>query len=259
MTVVGILECGRNKPEWTRDHGGFADWFPPLLHGAEPDLDFQVWQAIDQELPDAPDLCDAWLLTGSPASVYEGLPWQKSLTGFVVEARRHRPIVGICYGHQHLHAAFGGTVEKTPQWGAGIKAYDIVRKPAWLAGDAEARAADQFRLIALHQDQVTVPAPGTQVLATSGECLFAVTTIGTNILTFQPHPEMTSAQVTKIYDFHRGDMGDALWAEAQASLAGPSNDHLAAQWIVDFLRVAPASERAGSHDQRDSLVNGDQP
>jgi hypothetical protein len=31
--------------------------------------------------------------------------------------------------------------------------------------------------------------------------------IGPNILTFQPHPEMTPAQVTKIYDLHRRTMG----------------------------------------------------
>lgn len=243
MTVIGILECGRNKPEWVRDHGGFADWFPPLLNPVDPNLEFRNWTVIDGELPDAPDLCDAWLLTGSPASAYQGEPWQAALTQFVVEARRHRPIVGICYGHQHLHAALGGTVEKAPQWGVGIKAYAIKRKPSWLDANSAAPDLDRLRLIALHQDQVTVPAPGTQVLASSPDCAFAVTTIGPNILTFQPHPEMTPAQVTEIFDLHRRDMGDALWEQAQASLATPRDDNLAARWIVDFIRSNPAPFR----------------
>jgi len=252
MTVIGILKCGRNKPDWVKDHGDFADWFPPLLHGTDPSIDFKVWRAIDEDLPSTPDLCDAWLLTGSPASTYQNLPWQHGLTRFVTEARRHRPIVGICYGHQHLHAALGGTVEKAPSWGVGITTYDIATKPTWLADDAEAFGADRFHLIALHQDQVTAPAPGTQILASSPECRFAVTTIGTNILTFQPHPEMTPEQVTKIYDLHRPDMGEARWVSAQASLTAPRNEHLAARWIVDFIRSKPAPFREG-------LTKGEQP
>lgn len=240
MTVIGILECGHNKPEWISDHGGFADWFPPFLQSADPNLQFRVWKAIDGSLPASPDLCDAWLLTGSPASTYHNQPWQAPLTQFVIEARRHRPLIGICYGHQHLHAALGGKVEKAPQWGVGITAYDIGCKPDWLSDDPVALATDQFHLIALHQDQVTVPAPETQVLASSAECRFAVTTIGTNILTIQPHPEMTPEQVTKIYDLHRDGIGEPRWELAQASLANPRNEQIAARWIVDFIKSNPA-------------------
>jgi GMP synthase-like glutamine amidotransferase len=207
MTTIGILECGRNKPEWTAEHGGFADWFPPLLHSVDPDLAFRVWCVIDGELPDAPDQCDAWLLTGSPASTYENASWQDALNRFVIEAREHRPLIGICYGHQHLHAALGGRVGKAPHWGAGITRYSIDRQPAWLQRAGEDPASDHFSLIALHQDQVIVAAPDTQVLASSPDCPLAVTMIGPNILTFQPHPEMTPAQVTKIYDLHRRTMG----------------------------------------------------
>jgi GMP synthase-like glutamine amidotransferase len=236
MTVIGILECGRNKSEWLRDHGGFADWFPPLLLPVNPALRFAVWRADLGELPDAPDACDAWLLTGSPVSTYQDLPWQQALTDFVVEARNHRPLVGICYGHQHLHAALGGHVEKAPQWGAGIRPYDIVRQPDWASDEHATPVADKLRLVALHQDHVTRPAPGTQVLASSPNCPFAVTLIGANVLTFQPHPEMTPAQAAKIYDLHRNDLGDALWARARTSLDTPRDARLAACWIVDFVK-----------------------
>lgn len=240
MTTIGILECGRNKPEWIAEHGGFADWFPPLLHMADADLAFRVWRVIDGELPAEPDECDAWLLTGSPASTYQNAPWQKALTRFILTARQHRPLIGICYGHQHLHAALGGAVAKAPHWGAGITRYTIDHRPDWLRSGADAGRGEYFSLIALHQDQVTVPAPGTQVLASGADCPLAVTTIGPNILTFQPHPEMTPAQVTKIYDLHRHDMGDAIWRRAQASLDEPRNHDLAARWIVDFIRSRPA-------------------
>jgi len=249
MTVIGILECGHNKPEWTAAHGSFAQWFPPLLHAVDPDLRFAVWRAMDGHLPSAPDLCDAWLLTGSPASTYENAPWQAALSAFVAQARHHRPLVGICYGHQHLHAALGGEVAKAPQWGVGVTDYAVTGAPDWLA-EPEA-GQDHMRLIALHQDQVVVPAPGTQVLASSPECPFAVTMIGPNILTFQPHPEMTPEQVTEIYDLHRQDMGEDLWRGAQASLAGPRDDCVAARWIVNFIHSNPAPFGAPS------LASGD--
>jgi len=251
MTVIGILECGRNKSEWLRDHGGFADWFPPLLQPVDPALRFAVWRADLGELPDGPGACDAWLLTGSPVSTYQDLPWQQALSAFVVEARDHRPIVGICYGHQHLHAAFGGQVEKAAQWGAGVRSYDIVQQPPWPSEDQAARAEGELRLVALHQDHVTRPAPGTQVLASSPDCPFAVTLIGANVLTFQPHPEMTPAQAAKIYDLHRNDMGDALWGRARTSLDTPRDDRLAARWIVDFVKL-------GSVAGRGAAVPGDQ-
>jgi len=243
MTTIGVLECGRNKPEWIEKHGGFADWFPRLLHTVDPDLAFGVWRVFDGELPCAPDECDAWLLTGSPASTYQKAPWQDALSKFVIAAREHRPLVGICYGHQHLHAALGGQVAKAPHWGAGVTRYTIERQPAWLQHAGDDPAAGFFSLIALHQDQVIVPAPGTQVLASSPDCPLAVTMIGPNVLTFQPHPEMTPAQVTEIYDLHRHDMGEEIWRRAQASLDRPRNQQLAARWIVDFIRSDPAPFR----------------
>jgi GMP synthase-like glutamine amidotransferase len=248
MTVLGILECGRNKPEWLEEHGGFAEWFPPLLNVIDPTLTFKVWRADQGELPDRVDACDAWLLTGSPASTYQDLPWQRGLSAFVVETKDVRPMIGVCYGHQHIHAALGGTVEKAAQWGVGITRYGIDARPEWLK-DTLAKDVEEFRLIALHQDHVTVPAPDTRVLASSPQCPFAITLIGSDVLTFQPHPEMTPEQAAKIYDLHRGDMGEAHWSAAQQSLRGDRDHQLAARWIVDFIRSTARLRNASENGE----------
>lgn len=240
--LLGILECGRNKPEWLADHGGFADWFPPLLGPAAPALRYEVWRADQLELPEEVGRCDAWLLTGSPRSVYQDLPWQVELTGFVQRAVTVRPIVGICYGHQHLHHALGGTVEKRIDWGVGVQDYPIVYRPDWL-GEPAADESDVFDLLALHQDHVTVPAPGTRVLAARPDCPLAVTQIGANVLTFQPHPEMTPVQAALIYDLHRQDMGEDLFVRATASLERPRSTRQAAEWIVRFLAAKSQGDR----------------
>jgi len=63
--------------------------------------------------------------------------------------------------------------------------------------------------------------------------------------------EMTPEQVTEIYDLHRQDMGEDLWRGAQASLAGPRDDCVAARWIVNFIHSNPAPFGAPS------LASGD--
>lgn len=234
--LLGILECGRNKPEWLADHGGFADWFPSLLAPSDPNLSYAVWRADQGEFPASVEQCDAWLLTGSPKSVYENLSWQIALSDFVNLAREKRPIVGICYGHQHLHHALGGRVELRSDWGVGVESYPICSQPDWLGGDFEVGAAGgAFELIALHRDHVVDPAPNTKVLAASAESPFAVTQIGENILTFQPHPEMKPEQASLIYDLHRVDMGEDHYVKAVASLGKPRSERRAADWIVRFV------------------------
>lgn len=233
--LLGILECGRNKPEWLAEHGGFADWFPRLLCVSAQRLQYRVWRVDQSELPMEVTECDAWLLTGSPTSVYQDLPWQVELTRFVRSAVPHRPLVGVCYGHQHLHHALGGKVAKREDWGVGVQRYEVSTRPEWL--NDEPAASEGFELIALHQDHVVEPAEGTQVYAGNADCPLAVTQIGDNVLTFQPHPEMTPDQAALIYALHRQDMGEDYYRRAIASLALPRNAHRAADWIVRFLET----------------------
>lgn len=233
---IGILECGRNRSDWTAIHGGFGDWFPRLLLPVDPTLTFSVFAADLGEFPDDISECDAWLLTGSPASVNDRTAWQATLDDFVRRVFGQVPMVGICYGHQHLHDALGGAVGKRNSWGVGVQKYDLSALPDWLSAEDRALSTDGLRLIALHQDEVIRPAAGTCVIASNEGCSLGITQIGEDVLTFQAHPEMTPDQVTLIYDLHRKSMGDADWSRAQASLAGERDDHLAARWIIDFLR-----------------------
>lgn len=233
MTTIGILECGQTRSDWIADHGEMADPFPPFLHRADPTLGFAVFKAHRGQLPASATQCDAWLVTGSPHSVHAPEPWQPALAGFLVQAVQQRPVVGICFGHQLLHQALGGHVDRAPQgWGVGVQQYTVQALPAWVPG---CPPPQPLRLIALHQDQVLRAAPGTEVLAGNAFCPLGVTTIGENVLTVQPHPEMTRRLARDIYEEQRPDLGDERTDSAVESLDSPLDDALLARWILAFI------------------------
>lgn len=233
MTLVGILECGQTRSDWLQEHGEMADPFPPFLKRADPSLQFAVYKAHKNQLPARPDECDAWLVTGSPLSVYDHPAWQSNLASFLVEAARHRPVVGICYGHQLLHEALGGKVERAAAgWGIGVQRYELQDVPRWAS---EQEPHDAFRFIAFHQDQVTLPAPGTRVIAGNEFCPLCVTTIGDNVFTIQAHPEMTRKLARDIYEDQRESTGDERTDRAVASLSGEIDAEAAARWILAFI------------------------
>jgi GMP synthase-like glutamine amidotransferase len=237
MRVIGILECGQTRSDWLAEHGEMADPFPPFLTRVDPSLSFRIYKAHKDELPGKTDECDAWLLTGSPNSVYERPEWQRRLSVFLVDVVKHRPVVGICYGHQLLHDSLGGVVEKAAAgWGIGVQKYELRERPCWAPQDASRSGPDGLHLIALHQDQVTRPAPGSRVLAGNTFCPFGITTIGENALTIQAHPEMTRRLAKVLYEELRSEEGDERTDRALQSLETPIDDELAARWILAYLQ-----------------------
>jgi GMP synthase-like glutamine amidotransferase len=233
--LIGILECGQTAPDWIEEHGEMAAPFPPFLRSADAALDFRVYKAHRNELPERVDECDAWLVTGSPASVHERLPWQPALAQFLVHAAQQRPVVGICFGHQLLHDTLGGVVERSDKgWGVGVQAYPLQSVPDWAPPGA--LDGDRFHLIALHQDQVTTAAPGTRVLAGNAFCPLGITAIGENVLTIQAHPEMTTRLARDIYESQRADQGDAITDAAVQSLQTRIDSRPAAHWVLAFVR-----------------------
>ena len=106
---VGILETGKIPDELNAKHGDYPGMFKRLLRLADPGLDFNVYHVTEGQIPDRPDECDAWLITGSRHGVYDPLPWIEPLKRFLKRAYdANVPIVGICFGHQILAEVLGG-------------------------------------------------------------------------------------------------------------------------------------------------------
>ena len=175
---------------------------------------------------------DAYLITGSKASVYDKTPWILSLTGFVQELHsRRKKLVGICFGHQLIARALGGRVEKSPKgWGVGLHTHSFSSLPCW--HDQGDRNLD---ILVSHQDQVVRAAAGAQVLASSEFCDNAVSQVGAHILTLQGHPEFTKDYARALMMGRRNLLGDDVLQAGLATLAGKQQGSRVAAWIINFI------------------------
>ncbi|MEH3160130.1 MAG: type 1 glutamine amidotransferase [Sphingomonas taxi] len=226
---IGILETGAPPGDLSTRHGDYPAMMATLLGPAHRYSRFDVRAG---ELPAAVDVCDAYVVTGSAAGVKDGLDWVAALGRFLREARGKARLIGICFGHQAIADAFGGTVRKAPQgWGLGLQRYDLACPiPGF---------GDTVTAMASHQDQVMAPPPGATVIAASGFTPCAALAYADGAaLTLQFHPEFDAAYAGALIAAHTApDIGDALRADAAASLAGPSDNAAIGAWLNRYLET----------------------
>jgi GMP synthase-like glutamine amidotransferase len=229
---LGILKTDAVRPEWVPRFGEYPDMFVRLLRQADPELQFAVYDVENEQYPADIDEVDAYLITGSKSGVYEDKPWIATLMNFVRELhRRHKKLIGICFGHQLVAQALGGRVEKSAKgWGVGLHTHRFHSSPPWHAEDDM-----ELDILVSHQDQVLEIAKDAKVLAGSDFCENAVTQVGDHILTFQGHPEFVPDYAHAIMTVRRETLGEDVYANGMASMSGKHEGDRVARWIRNFL------------------------
>jgi len=219
---IGILQTGHSPDQIRPEMGDYPGMFETLLAGHG--FDYEAWPVVDNIFPDGPEAADGWLITGSRHSVYEELKWLPPLEALVREiVASGRPLIGVCFGHQLIAKALGGTVEKyRGGWAVGRQVYDF--------GD------EKLALNAWHQDQVTTPPEGAQVIAANPFCANAGMVIGGNVFTVQPHPEFNAAFLDALMSYRSGAVPPDLLDRARATLADPTDDIKMADRMAAFFR-----------------------
>ncbi len=227
---IGVLAAGRPPRALQPRFGDYPAMFQTLLAGRG--YAWATYDAPDGGIPDSPEACDAYIVTGAAAGVYDGDPWIADLLAFLRAARGRAKLVGVCFGHQAMAQAFGGAAIKSPKgWGVGLHTYDVVRPAGWMQTSARA-----VSLSASHQDQVVELPPDATVLAGSGFCPNGLVAYGNDAVSCQLHPEFAPAYSMALIEGRKGARIDAALAEAAIeSLARPDDHVLVAGWIARFL------------------------
>ena len=231
MPKITIVETGLISPERRAQHGSFPQMFERMISAADASASFATVRLIDGEgLPDPAGL-EAILITGSSAGVYDDLDWIAPLERFVRAAYEARTsMVGICFGHQLIAQALGGTVRKSERgWGIGRHVYDVVPDNGAIEGEKIAIACS-------HQDQVIEPPAGAATILHSTFTPHAGLLYENGaVLSVQPHPEFTAAFAHVCCELRQGSVPEALVATARASLEQPLDHADLGRAIARFL------------------------
>ena len=224
---LAILETGRPPGDLADQFGDYPSMFGQMLG---PEFEVRTFDVQSGELPGDPEEHHAYLITGSPAGVYDPLPWIEPLQEFIRGARSMK-MVGICFGHQVMAGALGGRVEKSDKgWGAGLHTYSVVRRQPWM--DGETCIAEP----ASHQDQVVVQPPNTAITVESSFTPFAgLAWTDRPAISFQFHPEFSPAFAKALIEKRYDIVPDP--DAAIASLDAPNDSARVAAWIRRFLKA----------------------
>lgn len=227
---IGILQCGQSPAQLKQSLGDYPDMFMRLLD--RRGFDFITWHVEVMAFPDDIHDADGWLLTGSRHGAYEDHAFIPPLEDFIRRAHDAGvPMVGICFGHQIIAQALGGTVVKNPGgWAVGAQDYDFGGRPVTLN--------------AWHQDQVVALPPGAQVAGRNAFCENAALIYGDRAFTVQAHPEFRDDFIQGLMDTRaKGVVPDDLLAGASARMGQADGAAVLADRIEAFFKQPRALAR----------------
>lgn len=189
-----LLKTGSTHPGIRQRFGDFEDWF------------LQAWAGCDVNLVNAvtaPKLPvlegdEGVVITGSPAMVTDREPWSEKLAAWLAESAHGRvPILGVCYGHQLLAHALGGSVHWHPQ-GREIGTVNIELEPPARQDPLLGILPKTFSAQVTHAQSVKTLPPGARLLARNAFEPHQAFRLGETTWGVQFHPEF-SAEVMRAY------------------------------------------------------------
>ncbi|GGL46548.1 type 1 glutamine amidotransferase [Halocalculus aciditolerans] len=177
----------------------------------EIDAALTEFDAVDGDLPGGFDF-DGIVVTGSRSSVYWEEPWIDGLVEYVAAAaERDVPILGVCFGHQVVAEALGGTVEGMGEYEIGYRTVSRTTEDALFTGIDR-----DFTVFTTHSDAVTALPPGADLLAENDYGVHAFKKGSAYGVQFHPEYDTETAE-------HITNSKDALSDERKAEVLGGIN------------------------------------
>ncbi|MEM9049250.1 MAG: type 1 glutamine amidotransferase [Pseudomonadota bacterium] len=235
---IAILLTTVDPSEFARRHPDDAGKLRALIGPLRPHWRFETFAVRDGVFPKKPLEFDATIITGSPASVHDPAPWIARLLDLIRRLHAHRqPMLGICFGHQAIALALGGTVGPNPgPFVLGVAQSEICGQAPWMQPPRKA-----LRLYAAHGEQVTQLPPGAETLSRSATCPVGTFRIGRHVLATEYHPEMYPAFMAGLAQLLTGKLPAPILAQARIQASQPTDGPIFAQWAARFLEGAAAA------------------
>lgn len=182
-----IVKTGTTVPAVEARRQDFEMWIRAGLGVAAERVDVaRVY--LDEPLPD-PRAPAAVVVTGSAAMVSDREPWSERTADWLRDAvNAATPVLGICYGHQLLAHAFGGTVEDNPR-GRNIGTIDVDFAPDAQREALFAQLGRRVHVPVSHRQAVTRLPPEARLLASAARDPHHAFAIGPRAFGVQFHPE----------------------------------------------------------------------
>ncbi len=229
-----VVKVGSALPALVARRGDFEDWFALGLGVATEVVDV----AAGAPLPEAPS---AILVTGSGAMVTDRADWSERCAGWLRrQVEQGVPTLGVCYGHQLLADAFGGTVENNPlgrQMGTTVvEALSAARTDRLFGG-----LPDPLCIMTTHVQSVTrLPDPDALEvvrLAVAARDANHAFRIGPSAWGVQFHPEMDAEVIRAYLDVRAVELEAEGFSPAALGAGLRDTDH-GTQLLRRFAQIA---------------------
>ena len=193
-----IIQAGSADPALRARFGDYPDWFARHLAAR---VELRVVRPYEQVLPSLAGF-DGVLMTGSPKSVVDPEPWMDEAAGYLIEAARTRPVLGVCFGHQLLAHALGGRVERNPRGReAGTAAVRLT--PEGARDPLFAGLTSPLLVQQTHEDHVAALPKGAVLLAANEMTPVQAFAWGESIRCVQFHPEFDAERSRLLAEVRR--------------------------------------------------------
>ena len=240
MHPLLLIQTGEAPETLLMRFGGFADWFRAAMR-----IDAAQMRVVrvdeGETLPDPRDVPGA-VITGSAAMVTERAAWSESTAGWIRDAMdAETPLFGVCYGHQLMTHALGGTVGWLPA-GREIGTESITLLTE--VRDAHALPSS-FPAHTTHRQTVLAPPPGAEILARSERDPHQLLRYAPNALSSQFHPEFTPGFM-RAYIEVRADALREEGLDPDALLADVRETEAARLLLERFAHAALSRQRVAA-------------
>lgn len=226
---AALLVCDHVPPDLGEKHGHYPEMYQQFFS----DLILAPFYVCDHHFPPLSDY-DIFIITGSRYSVYDPEDWIHELKRFVREiSEADKKCIGICFGHQMIAEALGGSVQKAPVgYLIGVHTFSIRGRINWMAGEKK-----EYNVLMLCQDQVVELPAAAEILAGNALCPVGMYQIGSQFFAIQGHPEFTKSFNEDVFMSRREKIGVAKIMEAKLSFLKDPDRLWLQKIMMQFLQL----------------------